>query len=210
MGLRQGTVASFFFDMLAMDVMEPFSLLEAIATLLHTTTQYISNDERKPRSDPSLDLRRALFFNITTFSPKVRRFPRPRIMPVGHLHESSQPNASPKILMINFRLRGHFHPHSSSPAIFPSRHTCISPLSHSTNVRELNRVVVLAPNPNYRRGRPLARDAPRFRLQLPWPHLHVPLCFFVRVEAERREIRFLAGDAVGALDGCRGRYWVGC
>jgi len=110
MGLRQGTVASFFFDMLAMDVMEPFSLLEAIATLLHTTTQYISNDERKPRSDPSLDLRRALFFNITTFSPKVRRFPRPRIMPVGHLHESSQtsriaqqPNASPKILMINFR-----------------------------------------------------------------------------------------------------------
>jgi len=103
MGLRQGTVASF--SRPACDGRTgPFlSLLEAITTFLPTTSLYISNDQRKPRSDPSLSSRRALFFNNTTCSLKVRSFPRSRIMPVGHLHESSQPKASPKILMINFR-----------------------------------------------------------------------------------------------------------
>jgi len=209
MGLGQGTVASFFRH--ACDGCDrTFFLTRSHHNFpaYHIFVHLQRSAQTKIR--PKSEFKAHSSSPIQTFSLNVRRFPRPRIMPVGHLHESSQPNASPKILMINFRLRGHFHPHSSSPAIFPSRHTCISPLSHSTNVRELNRVVVLAPNPNYRRGRPLARDAPRFRLQLPWPHLHVPLCFFVRVEAERREIRFLAGDAVGALDGCRGRYWVGC
>jgi len=201
MRLRQGTVASLSGPVCGGHDGPLSSLLEAITTFLHTRSQYISNDQRKPRSALSLSLRRTLSFNDTTFSLKVRSSRRPRIMPVGHLHESSQtsriaqqPNASPKILMINFRLRGHFHPHYSSTAISPFRHTCISPLSHSTNVRKLNRVVVLAPNPNYRRGRPLARYAPRFRFSSltcwPWPHLHVRLCFFVRVEAERRKYGF--------------------
>lgn len=157
--------------MLAIDVLERFYLLEAITTFLHITSQCIFNDQRKPRSDPSLSLRRTLFLSKTNNLTQSAKISRPRIMPVGHLHESSQtsriaqqPNASPKILMINFRFRGHFHPHYSSPAISPSRHTCISPLSHATNVRKLNRVVVLAPNPNYRRGRPLARHASAFQI----------------------------------------------
>lgn len=163
-GVASGYCSLISFDMLAMDVMERFSLLEVITTVLHTRSQYISNDQRKPRSDPSLSLRRTLFLSKTNNLTQSAKISRPRIMPVGHLHESSQPNASPKILMINFRLRGHFHPHYSSPAISPSRHTCISPLSHATNVRKLNRVVVLAPNPNYRRGRPLARHASAFQI----------------------------------------------
>lgn len=64
-GVGSGYRSLIFFDMLAMDVMERFSLIEAITTFLHTTSRYISNDQREPRSAPRLSLRRTLFFSNT-------------------------------------------------------------------------------------------------------------------------------------------------
>ena len=73
-GVASGYCSLISFDMLAMDVMERFSLLEVITTVLHTRSQYISNDQRKPRSDPSLSSRRTLFFSNTNILTQSARF----------------------------------------------------------------------------------------------------------------------------------------